>query len=294
MKMKNLASVFGIVAAAALALLAPTAQADHVRTSTVLALQDDLNYLDDSVAQLNTQQRARFQPRLDAIRADLTNLRSRMNDPATWRTHVTQKEIDDMRVRIAAVQSDVDRASARASARANARTGAYGRELPAGTEVDVRLDQTVSSKTARVEDRVEGTVVTPVVVNGRTVVPSGTVVTGHVAEVDDADRGGRDGRVRLDFTGMQFPNGTRADIRSQVVRVDDRHTGTSTTRRGALGAILGGVLGGIIEGKSGALIGAILGGGGAIVATRGQNVELPEGTHLVLRLDQATVLAMRE
>jgi hypothetical protein len=92
---------------------------------------------------------------------------------------------------------------------------------------------------------------------------------------------------------MQFPNGTRADIRSQVVRVEDRHTGTSTTRRGALGAILGGVLGGIIEGKSGAVIGAILGGGGAVVATRGQNVEIPEGSHLVLRLDQATVLAMR-
>ena len=93
---------------------------------------------------------------------------------------------------------------------------------------------------------------------------------------------------------MQFPNGTRAEIRSTVVRVEETHTGTSTTKRGALGAILGGVLGGIIQGRSGAVVGAILGAGGAVVATKGQNVELPEGTHLSLRLDQATVLAMRE
>jgi hypothetical protein len=280
---KNRAAVLALMIVALVGVaLAPAVRADHIRTSTVLALQDDLDYLDDSLAQLNANQQRRFQPRIDAIRADLTNVRSRMNDPATWRTHVTQQEVDALRARIAILQTDVDR------------TGSYGRNLPAGTELDVRLEQTVSSKTARVEDRVEATVVTPVTLNGATLVPVGTVVTGIVAEADDADRAQRDGRLRLNFTGMQFPNGTRAEIRSTVVRVEETHTGTSTTRRGALGAILGGVLGGIIQGRSGAIVGAILGAGGAVVATKGQNVELPEGTHLSLRLDQATVLAMRE
>ena len=287
---KNMGRAFAILALVAAALsLAPAAQADHIRTSTVLAMQDDLNYLDDSLAQLNANQQQRMKPRVDAIQADLTNLRSRMNDPATWRTHVTQQEVDSLRTRIATLQTDVDRALARTANRA----GSYGRNLPAGTQLDVRLDQTVSSKTARVEDRVEATVVTPVTLNGATVVPTGTVVTGIVAEVDDADRASRDGRIRLNFTSMQFPNGTRADIRSTVTHVEETHSGSSTTKRGALGAILGGVLGGIIQGKSGAVVGAILGGGGAVVAGRGQNVELPEGTHLSLRLDQATVLAMR-
>ena len=292
---KNRAAVLALMIVALVGVaLAPAVRADHIRTSTVLALQDDVNYLDDSIAALNTRQQQRFQPRIEAIQADLTSMRSRMNDPATWRTHVTTQEVDGLRARIATLQTDVDRAFANASGRATARSGAYGRNIPAGTELDVRLEQTVSSKTARVEDRVEATVVTPVTLNGATVVPVGTVVTGIVAEADDADRAQRDGRLRLNFTSMQFPNGTRADIRSTVVRVEETHTGTSTTRRGALGAILGGVLGGIIQGRSGAVVGAILGAGGAVVATKGQNVELPEGTHLSLRLDQATVLAMRE
>jgi hypothetical protein len=133
-----------------------------------------------------------------------------------------------------------------------------------------------------------------VTVNGRTVVPTGTVVTGYVAEVDDADRAQRDGRIRLEFNGLQFPNGTRADIRSRVVTVEQQHVGRSTTRTGALGALLGGVLGGVIKGTKGAIVGAVLGAGGAVVATRGQDVELPEGTHLVLRLEDTTVLAQRQ
>jgi hypothetical protein len=41
--------------------LAPAVRADHIRTSTVLALQDDVNYLDDSIAALNARQQQRFQ-----------------------------------------------------------------------------------------------------------------------------------------------------------------------------------------------------------------------------------------
>jgi hypothetical protein len=287
---KNRDLVFAAVMFALASLvLAPAAQADHVRARDVVQLQEDLDYLDASLAGLNATQQERFRARIEDIRRDVTNLRADLNSP-TWHQTVPRQKVADLRTRVAAVQTDVDRALTRRADRA----GAYGRNLPAGTEVEVRLDQTVSSKTAKVEQRVEATTIAPVTVNGRTVVPTGTVVTGYVAEADDADRADRDGRLRLEFTGMQFPNGTRADIRSTVVKVEDRHTGTSTTKRGALGAILGGVLGGIIDGRSGAVVGAILGGGGAVVATRGQNVELPEGTHIVLRLDQATVLAMRE
>jgi len=286
----RMGAVFAVMTFALLGLsLAQNAEADHVRPRNVLALQEDLNQLDDSLAQLSARQQQAFQPRIDAIRTDVTSLQSRMNDPATWRTHVTLREVDDLRVRVATLQADVDRAATRRTSRTTS-----GREIPAGTQLDVRLDQTVSSKTARVEERVEATTVSPVTVNGRTVVPTGTVVIGHVAEVDDADRAQRDGRIRLEFTSLQFPNGTRADIRASVTSVEEKHTGTSTKKRAGLGAILGGVLGGIIEGKSGALIGAVIGAGGAVVGTRGQNVELPEGSHLVLRLDQPTVLASRE
>lgn len=289
---KNLGAASAILSCALLGLsLAPKAEAQAARTRDILVLQEDIYQLDDTMAQLTPRQQARFQPRIDALRTDVTNLRARMDPRETWQTRVTRAELDAMRTRVTTLQQDIDRAETRtASQPARPR---YGREIPSGTELHVTLDQTISSKSATLEQRIEATTVTAVMLDGRTVVPAGTTVTGHVAEVDDPDRANRDGRVRLEFTGLQFPNGQRADIRSTVVQVEDKHTGSSTTKRAGIGAILGGVLGGLIDGGSGAVIGAVLGGGGAVVATKGQHVELPQGSHLVLRLDQPTVLAQR-
>lgn len=292
----------GIVVASLLLALAslsaaPSAEAQNAqnaRPRDVLALQQDLTDLDQAYAQLTVRQRQRFEARVTDVRNDVTNMRSRMND-RDWQNNVSRQELADMRTRIATLQDEMNQAQTRRASRGNG-YGGYGAgvRIPAGTELDVRLDQTVSSKHSRVEERVEATVVSPVTVNGRTVIPTGSVVTGYVAEVDDADRAQRDGRIRLEFNGLQFPNGTRADIRSRIVNVETQHVGRSTTKTAGLGAILGGVLGGVLGGGKGAVVGAVLGGGGAVVATRGQNVELPEGTHLVLRLDDATVLAQRE
>jgi len=51
--------------------------------------------------------------------------------------------------------------------------------------------------------------------------------------------------------------------------------------------VLGGVIGSVIGGTKGAIIGAVLGGGGALAAKLGEDVELPAGTILTLRLERA-------
>ncbi len=43
------------------------------------------------------------------------------------------------------------------------------------------------------------------------------------------------------------------------------------------------MIGGLLDGKKGALIGAVVGAGGMLAATKGENVELPEGTVIRLR-----------
>jgi hypothetical protein len=53
------------------------------------------------------------------------------------------------------------------------------------------------------------------------------------------------------------------------------------------------VLGAAIDGKSGALIGALVGGTGTVVATSGDEVELPAGTVLTLRLERPLAVAQR-
>jgi hypothetical protein len=134
-----------------------------------------------------------------------------------------------------------------------------------------------------------------VTLNGATVVPVGTVVTGIVrrSRRRRSRAARRPAAPELHEHAVPERHARRHPL-DRGARRGDAHRDQHHTRRGALGAILGGVLGGIIQGRSGAVVGAILGAGGAVVATKGQNVELPEGTHLSLRLDQATVLAMRE
>jgi hypothetical protein len=66
--------------------------------------------------------------------------------------------------------------------------------------------------------------------------------------------------------------------------------GEDATRIGA-GAAVGAILGGLLGGGRGALLGVLVGGGGTIAATDGSDVELPVGTILRVRLDQALSLA---
>jgi hypothetical protein len=55
--------------------------------------------------------------------------------------------------------------------------------------------------------------------------------------------------------------------------------------RTAAGAGIGAVIGGLLGGVRGALVGVLVGGGGTIAATEGEEVELPQGTQLRVRID---------
>ncbi len=57
-------------------------------------------------------------------------------------------------------------------------------------------------------------------------------------------------------------------------------------KRVGIGAGIGAVLGGIFGGAKGAAAGAAIGGGGAIAATEGQDVELDEGSVINVVLTQ--------
>src|SRR5688572_9514315 len=60
--------------------------------------------------------------------------------------------------------------------------------VPDNTVLDVTLNTALASDTSRVEQRVNGTLASPVVIDGTTVIPSGAAVSGHVTHVDDSDK----------------------------------------------------------------------------------------------------------
>ena len=179
--------------------------------------------------------------------------------------------------------------------------------VPAGTTLRVRINQTVTSKTAQVGNRVTGTVVDPVYSsNGVLVIPQGSTVSGRVDAVTPAAKGGKPGSIDLRFTQVATPNGTRRIINGMLTdlvgdKTNSDNEGTATAKKmghrklifigggGAGGAVLGAAIGG---GK-GALIGGLLGAGGGFLGeklTKGSEAEVRSGTEFGVYLNQGISL----
>lgn len=164
-----------------------------------------------------------------------------------------------------------------------------GGTVPVGREFDVRLQSSLNSGTAKLEERFEATTALDYVSDGRIIVPAGAVVRGFVSSVSAASKIDRRGSLTLSFDEIRIDN-TNYRLRASVTQALDGKIGEDATRIGA-GAVVGAIIGGLIGGGKGALLGVLVGGGGTIAATEGTDVNLPAGTILRLRLDQALEVA---
>jgi hypothetical protein len=270
---------------------AVTAFADHPAAATsddLRALRTEVNRLDDSLSTVEDRdpRAAEFRDRETEIREQLTwlgeEIRRHRQDESQGRG-ATKTAVDKLRREIVNLRNDIDDAYDAPAAR-----GDIG-SVPDGTELQARLEETVSSKTARVEDRVTATIAEPVTVRGQRAVAAGTEVRGLVRRVERAQRPSKGGRLEIEFDTM-IVNGQRVPMDARVVSIEE---GGIDKKRAGLGAVIGGVLGAVLDGGKGALIGAIVGGTGAVVASEGEDVELPAGTVLTLRLERPLAVARR-
>ena len=160
--------------------------------------------------------------------------------------------------------------------------------VPAGTVLRVTLETPVASDTSRVEDAVRATLRTPVTADGVQALPVGTGVLGHVTSAQRSAKVKGRASIGVRFNTIDVPGaGGREAIRTgTIVRVAPATKKKDATKIG-IGAGAGAVIGGIVGGGSGAAKGAAIGGGagtGAVLATRGDEVRLPTGTALSVRL----------
>lgn len=162
-------------------------------------------------------------------------------------------------------------------------SGQFGM-IPAGQELDVRLQSPLSSGTAQAEQRFEATTVVDVMQNGQVLIPAGSTVRGVVADVEPATRLDRAGRLTLSFDQLQV-QGRTYPMRAMATQVFESGGIREEVGTAGVGAGIGGVIGGVLGGVQGALLGAVIGGGGAILATEGRDIELPAGTIIRIRLD---------
>jgi hypothetical protein len=160
--------------------------------------------------------------------------------------------------------------------------------LPEGTVLAVRLDSALGSDSSRVEDRVDATLTEAVIVDGTEVLPVNSVVRGDVAAVEAAGNVKGRASLALRFTSVSVPRGgARYPI---AARVDLLAPATKAKDAAKIGipAAGGAIIGGLIGGKKGAAIGTAVGGGAGaavVLTTPGQEIRLPAGAPLSLRLD---------
>lgn len=163
-------------------------------------------------------------------------------------------------------------------------TGGEQGVVPAGQEFDVRLESTLSSATAKPEDRFQATTVADLTQNGRVLVPAGSLVRGVVSSVQKANRIDRAGSLTLSFDRLTV-NGRAHAIHALATQVFQSGGITEEGGKAGIGAGVGGVIGGVLGGVKGAILGAVIGAGGAIAATEGKDIELPAGSVIRIRVD---------
>ena len=154
--------------------------------------------------------------------------------------------------------------------------------IPVGTALPLELTTAVSSATAQVEMPVSAKLRRAVVVDGETVLPAGAVVNGEVSEVDRAGRVKGRSRLALRFTSVVV-DGRRESLRTNPVSFEGEATKSEDATKIGAGAGIGAAIGGLLGGGSGAAKGAVIGGAagtGAVVATRGKEIELAAGADL--------------
>ena len=158
--------------------------------------------------------------------------------------------------------------------------------IPDNTALDVTLNTSLSSETSRVEQRVNGTVNSPVVVDGITAIPAGSALIGHVTNVKDS--GKVKGRAELAFSFNRLRAGSVTyDISTKPLHYIAESTKKDDAVKIGVGAGAGALIGAITGGKKGAAIGSAIGGGagtGVVLATEGKDVSLAEGRRLKVSL----------
>lgn len=293
-----------VLAAAPLAAQTTRSTTGTVSSADILRLQDTVYDAGADVARLraiDTNRASDLQAELDDIREEVIYLKVKLRKQGS----VSRSEYNDVLGRLDDVRSrarggsggvtDVDRARAEREREQSGTPGrstwdpprgATGRpnEVPAGQELDVRLDRDLSSKDAQVEDRFTATTLVDLRNEDRVLIPAGSVLRGVVTSVERATRVERKGRLSVAFDQITI-NGRAYPLRATLIQALESEGIKGEAGRIGAGAGVGAIIGGILGGFKGAIAGILIGAGGTVAATEGTDVNLPQGTVLRVRVD---------
>ncbi len=86
-----------------------------------------------------------------------------------------------------------------------------------GANVDLSLEQSLDSNTAKVGDTFKAKVIQPLYAEGQIALPAGTIVHGQVDSVKSLRDGARSGYIGIKFVRVEFANGDTRDIDAKLI-----------------------------------------------------------------------------
>lgn len=169
--------------------------------------------------------------------------------------------------------------------------------IPADSVVGLQLESSLSSETARVEDRVDATVTREVRVDGHVAIPAGTQAIGTVVAVERGGKVRDRARLGIRFHTLILPDSTRLSVTTGAIYREGQSPTASSSAKIGGAAIGGAIIGTILGGGKGAAIGGGIGAAGGTAATMaGQRhaVVLRAGTPLSIRTEEPIAVTVEK
>jgi hypothetical protein len=170
---------------------------------------------------------------------------------------------------------------------------AYKPLVPVGTNLKVRLNETLSSKESRAGDKFTAMVMDPVRFNEAT-------VHGHIRSIVKSGKVKGRTTMNLTFDRIDLTNGKQGVMHGYITNVygskgsadkeggvQSESRGNQTAKRAGIGATAGAIIGGIAGGGKGAAIGLILGGAGgagSLAINGSKELRLESGTEMLVHV----------
>src|SRR5579863_796488 len=278
--MKIPARLLAIVAWAGLPWMAVTASADTLQMKDGRVIQGTFLGGTHASVQFNTNGKIELYNVGDIISVTFTGAPSASSaPPAASPAPSTSAAIAPPPAPIPAETPPPSQSSA---ANANSLT------VPAGTDLLVRMIDSIDSDKNNIGDRFRASLEQDFVVDGAVIARKGTDVYGRLAEVKEAGHFQGKAQLKLELTDISIHNRLQPIVTGDY-EVSGSSRGEDTAKKVGIGAVAGTLIGAIAGGGKGAAIGAGVGAGAGAavqVVTKGEQVHVPSETLLDFRIAQ--------
>ena len=166
--------------------------------------------------------------------------------------------------------------------------------VPVGTDLKVRINDTLSSKDSRIGDRFTATVIDPSRFDE-------AKLKGHISSIQKSGKIKGRTSMNLAFDSVELRDGRRGVLHGYVTRVYGEDSGRAdneggvesgsrtkqTVKRAGIGATVGAIVGGIAGGGKGAAIGLIIGGAGgagSLAINGSKELKIESGTEMLVHV----------